>query len=129
MQKLHQIWPHIETYGPPILAIGLAITATLFNFYLRTISELRRLAKHLRRWGNAKPFESRTLPWVNLVDVWYGFLPLSKFDPILHGSRLGQEELDALRSFRKIFRWLVPLLFLITVVGLAINSWLENAYP
>ncbi|MDP2188331.1 MAG: hypothetical protein Q8J69_06575 [Sphingobacteriaceae bacterium] len=129
MQKLHQIWPHIETYGPPILAIGLAITVTLFNFYLRTISELRRLAKHLRRWGNAKPFESRTLPWVNLVDLWYGFLPLSKFDPILQGSRLGQEELDALRAFRKIFRWLLPSLFFLGALGLTLNYWLEKVGP
>ena len=43
MQKLHQIWPHIETYGPPILAIRLAmffvgVVGLTLNFWLSRTS-------------------------------------------------------------------------------------------
>lgn len=123
---LQQTWPAIERYGPPALGLGLLVATWMLSLYWRGISELRRLERHLHRWGNDRHFEARTLPWVGLPDLLYSVLPLSRLDPILQTSPKGRAELAEMRSLRRVLqRWLLAWTSL-GALGVLLNAWLEG---
>lgn len=126
MEKLLEIWPWIERYGPPLLGLALLVTTWLLSIYWRSLAELRRRARHLHRWGNDLHFEPRSLPWVGLRDFLQGFLPPSRLDAILQTTAKGRAELAELRSLRRLLRWWLPLWLGLALLGVLLNEWLDG---
>lgn len=92
------------------------------NFYWRTISETRRLEKHIIRKNSTKGFKSKTLPFVGPIDIVFGFLPISKFDKRLSEYKLGIEHIDSIKIFRQYYRILFPLILGLATIGISINE-------
>lgn len=122
MKYLNEIWPWVEKIGIPILAIIGLLTFGSLNSYWRTISELRRLERYIIQNNTAKGFKEKSFPVVGLIDIIFGFFPISKFDNRLTKFKLGVEQIESVKMFRKYYRIMFPLVIGLATVGIFINE-------
>lgn len=122
METLNEIWPFVETYGIPILAVLGGLGFFSLNFHFIDCYNLSLMEDYINKHQSLKGFKEQKFPLIGIFAVFYSFKNLSKLDPELLKIRVFKEKVQSIKGQRKTYAYFFPILLALATVGIALNE-------
>lgn len=121
---LNEIWPYIEIYGPFPFAIISGALLWSINPYLWNCANLSLMQQYYNTNGSLSGYKKPTHSIAGFSEIKYAFIPFSSFDPKLNELNPFKNQLNNLKTYRKVYKLMFPILFFVLVSSILINSYL-----
>ncbi len=124
MEFLKEYWYIVENVGVPILAFVGGISFFSLNFYAVECMELSEMKTLLKRNGNLKNYKAKGYlgGLFNPISIFYIFTFLPNADSPFYENEKFNEQVRTIKSFRKYYSIVFPIVIILTTIGIALNE-------
>jgi len=122
METLIENWGLVESFGPPIIAVLVVIIFFSSIFYALECKNMSEMEKELKSKGNLDSFEYPDFNFTDPFLMFYIFKFIPNSSSILFKEPEFKAQVNTIKTFRKFYKIIIPIIVLITAIGIVING-------
>jgi hypothetical protein len=127
METLLKIWPFIERFGVPIIAIVGGVSFFSINFYFQSIGKLRHLENYYISKSSLKGFKPKNIYFIGFYELKYSFKRLSKLDSNFTKYKSVRDQVSYIRMYCKYYKLVFPIIIILVITGNIINEFIIDS--